>query len=582
MEHRLKNWAALVVAVTVVAAGCSSSGKPSETKESTDAAAPSTGSAAPSAGSSLVRIKDKGVTPEGGTVHVLQDFDFTSLDPANNYETESQGVGRLIYRTLTFAKDTPGEELSIQPDLAESLGTPSDGGRTWTYTLREGLKYDDGQPITAQDVKYGVMRSFDREVFPDGATWMPDLFENDTGFESPYTTPDKDLTSVETPDDKTLVFHFNGPQSDADWIMSMPYTAPVPKAADTKEAYGDRPVSSGPYTIEDYRRDTSLSLVRNPNWDAATDPNRPAHPDRFQFDLTADTASERLIKNEGNDTFAVPGSSILAVKEFAKLEDPAIKPRFINGPGPCVEYLAMNTQRLKDPDVRRAIALAIDRQSIHALYGGDIQSSVANSLIPSDLPGFVAPDLSLAPAGNPDEAKKLLTGKSVPPLRLVVSDEVGESAKAEFAQIQSDLKAVGLDVVIDPHPDEELPALVDGADGWDLASTGSWCFDWPTATTVVLPLMGPNADGTSWGPSNFSKYFDPKYSDPLQELKSSPEDSVAVAKRAVDIANEIQTTAWPYLPTLHSNAPEVVGANVTNVGISPLLGLVDLNTLAVK
>lgn len=581
MEHRLKSWVAFAVAVTVLS-GCSSNGEPTGKPDSTGAAAPSsTGTAAPSGGSSMVRIKDKGVTAKGGTVYVLQDFDFTSLDPANNYETGSQAVGRLIYRTLTFAKDTPGEELSVQPDLAESLGTPSDGGRTWTYTLREGLKYEDGKPITAQDVKYGVERSFDREIFPHGATWMPDLLENETGFESPYATPAKDLTSVETPDDRTLVFHFSGPQSDADWIMSLPYTAPVPKAADTKEAYGDRPVASGPYKIEDYRRDTSLSLVRNPNWDPATDPNRPAYPDRFQIELNADTASERLIKSEGNDTFAVPGGATLAIEEFARLEDPAIKPRFVNGPTPCVENLTMNTQTLKDPDVRRAIALAIDRQSLHTLWGGDLQSSVVASLIPSDLPGFVAPDLSLAPAGNPNEAKKLLAGKSVPPLRLPVSDSPSDSGQAEIDQIQSNLKTIGLKVVIDPKSDEEFATLVGGVDGWDLG-TGSWCPDWPTATTVVLPLMGPNADGTSWGPHNFAKYFDPKYSDPLQELKSSPEDSGAVAKRAVDIANEIQTTAWPYLPTLQPNAPEVVGANVTNVGISPLLGQVDLNTLAVK
>ena len=79
----------------------------------------------------------------------------------------SEDVGRLIYRSLTFAKDTPGEDLSIQPDLAESLGTSSDDGRTWTYRLREGLKYEDGLPITAQDVKYGVMRSFESDVFTD-------------------------------------------------------------------------------------------------------------------------------------------------------------------------------------------------------------------------------------------------------------------------------------------------------------------------------------------------------------------------------------------------------------------------------
>ena len=94
--------------------------------------------------------------------------------------------------------------------------------------------------------------------------------------------------------------------------------------------------------------------------------------------------------------------------------------------------------------------------------------------------------------------------------------------------------------------------------------------------------MGPNDDGTTWGSSNPAMYFDPTLSDQLQDLKSSTEDSATTAKKFVDIANEIQTTAWPVLPILHNNSPEVVGANVTNVGISPLLSQVDLNTLAVK
>ena len=72
----------------------------------------------------MLRIKDKGVTAKGGTVYVLQAYDFDSLDPANNYRTNGQEVGRLIYRTLTFIKDTPGEAPSIQPDLAESSGHP--------------------------------------------------------------------------------------------------------------------------------------------------------------------------------------------------------------------------------------------------------------------------------------------------------------------------------------------------------------------------------------------------------------------------------------------------------------------------
>ena len=60
---------------------------------------------------------------------------------------------------------------------------------------------------------------------------------------------------------------------------------------------------------------------------------------------------------------------MLTANNYAKLDDPAVKPRFINGPGPCVNYIAMNTQKIKDPDVRHAIALAIDRQGIQTIVG---------------------------------------------------------------------------------------------------------------------------------------------------------------------------------------------------------------------
>jgi peptide/nickel transport system substrate-binding protein len=577
MKQRLKSLAVVIVTAALTAAGCSPNDKPSGGPEAS-------GTGTQSAESSVLRIKDKGVTAKGGTVYVLQDGDFKSLDPANNYRTNAQEVGRLIYRTLTFIHDTPGEDPSIQPDLAETLGTPSDDRRTWTYRLRAGLKYEDGRPITAQDVKYGVMRSFDSDVFPLGATWMKDLLDNDAGFESPYATPEKDLSSVETPDDRTLIFHFSGSQSDADWIMSMPYTAPVPKDKDTKQAYSNRPVASGPYKIENYQLGTALSLVRNENWDPATDPNRPAYPDRFQFELNVDkaAASERLIKSDGNDAFAVPLDGILLVSDFARAQEPALKPRFVNGPGPCVDYITMNTQTIKDPDVRHAIALAIDRQSIQSAYGGDVYGSVADSVIPPGVPRYVAADLALKPGGDPDGAKKLLEGKSVPPLHIAVSDVPGAATSKETTQIETNLKAAGFEVVVDPHSDEDLSALVEGVEGWDIDPSGGWCFDWPTAASVVLPLMGPNDDGTTWGSSNPGKYFDPKFSDQLQDLRSSTEDSATTAKKFVDIANEIQTTAWPFLPTLHANDPEVVGANVTNVGISPYLSQVDLNTLAVK
>ena len=137
-------------------------------------------------------------------------------------------------------------------------------------------------------------------------------------------------------------------------------------------------------------------------------------------------------------------------------------------------------------------------------------------------------------------------------------------------------------MVIEPRPDEEQYAILDSDESPELADVTGWCFDWPTAMSVVVPVLGPNDDGTSWGSNNSSKYFDPKFSDQLQALKSSSDSADAINQKMISVANEIQTTDWPLVPTYSVNTPEIVGTNVTNVGVSPVFGDIDLNTLAVK
>ena len=570
MTFQSRRWALVAATTALIVAGCGQSDEP----ESAD-------TAPPKPADSIVRIKDKGVIAKGGTVDVLNSVDWVSLDPANNYSVEPSEIGRLIYRTLTFIKDTPGEELSVQPDLAESLGTSSDGGKTWTYKLREGLKYEDGKPITAADVKYGVQRSFAQDVYDEGATYMVDLLENETEYAGPYTTPEKDLTSVETPDDRTLVFHFKGPQPDADWILSQLYTAPVPKAADTKEAYADRPVSSGPYKIEKYTPEESLVLVRNDQWDAAADPNRPANPDRFQFfSGTPEDTTKRLLAAEGADATAVALSSSMSGPDASKLEEPSVEPRFINGPGPCVDYVAMNTQKITDPDVRHAVALAIDRQRIQSEYGGDLFGSIADSFIPPSVVAFEAPDLGLKPQGDVEAAKKLLAGKTVAPLHLALTDDAVLYGRVSDV-IKNNLKAVGIEVVVDRIQADDYSAVIEG-DNPPAISLEGWCADWPTPAAVVPAVLGPDPDGTTYGSNNITRYYDPATAKEMQDLMSSTEPASVVNTKMVELANKIQTTAWPLLPTILNNTPQAVGANLTNAGISPLFGVFDLNTVAVK
>ena len=89
-----------------------------------------------------------------------------------------------------------------------------------------------------------------------------------------------DTKAIETPDDLTIVFHLKQPFGGFDYFAMLPATVPVPEAKDTGVKYKEHVISSGPYMFESYEAGKGFTLVRNPNWDQATDPNRKALPDR--------------------------------------------------------------------------------------------------------------------------------------------------------------------------------------------------------------------------------------------------------------------------------------------------------------
>jgi peptide/nickel transport system substrate-binding protein len=162
--------------------------------------------------------------------------------------------GRLIYRTLTFVDDTPGQKLQIKPDLAESLGKPSADKKTWTYKLRSGLKFEDGSPITSKDIKYGVERSFATDIYKDGATYLTDLLANPKRLRRSVQEPNKDLSVRANPGRQHDRVHSTRRPARLGLDPGAVLHAPVPKAKDDKQNYDFHPVSSGPYKISSYTR----------------------------------------------------------------------------------------------------------------------------------------------------------------------------------------------------------------------------------------------------------------------------------------------------------------------------------------
>jgi len=221
---------------------------------------------------------------KGGTVTVYHVNDVEHLDPARNFVTDSNMIGKLIGRTLTeFRYDAKAKKIILEPDLAKEWKSSADL-KTWTFTLKDNLKYEDGSPILAKDIKYNAERSFSPDL-SEGAPYAKEYLDC-PGYKNPYVAGNnggKGCTAITVPDDKTIEFKLNRPVADFAGTASMKIFGPVPQAKDTKTQYDNRPLSSGPYKIETYTRKKTLVLVRNDQWDPKSDTVRTALPDKFIF-----------------------------------------------------------------------------------------------------------------------------------------------------------------------------------------------------------------------------------------------------------------------------------------------------------
>ena len=143
-------------------------------------------------------------TPKkGGTVYMLQNADFSYLDPARGWDGGVNAFYRLLYRGLTMQNAGDAKDPNaIVPDLAESLGTPSEDGLTWTYKLKDDLKFDDGTPITSAEVKFGISRAWDPQI-GIGSPYLKAVIDAPGDYQGPYVSGD--IPTIETPDANTIV-----------------------------------------------------------------------------------------------------------------------------------------------------------------------------------------------------------------------------------------------------------------------------------------------------------------------------------------------------------------------------------------
>lgn len=498
---------------------------------------------------------------KGGTLNILTAATEINLDPAKSQNLAITTLG-LVERRLTTWDISAGGPAKVVPDLATDTGRASEDGKTWTFTLKDGVKYDDGSPVTTADVKYGLERSFAPEL-SGGLGYHKALLVGGEGYKGPYAG--KTLDSIETPDAKTIIFKLNKAYGDWPWIASMPAFAPVPAARDTDpQQYAAKVAATGPYQLDSYQQGVALKLKRNPNWSADTDNVRVGAADSVVFKLNQDTtvAAQKLIADSGEDKNAF-GAGFVPPAQLAQVQNnPAAKSRLATSQAGALAYLAINTQRLTDLKLRQAIQYATDKKAFQTAVGGEIGGAFASTLITPGIPG--RQDYNLYPAdssGDVDKAKDLLkqsgfdTSKS---LTFVVGSDAPALSQAQA--IQQGLDRIGLKITLKPLDKNALTDATTGNSGdYDLA-LGSWQPDFPGANANIQPLFASSEIGN--GGYNISRYSNPEI-DQLIVTATGEVDQSKAGDLWAQIDKRIAQDS-PVVPLVYTKNSFLRGSNVQN------------------
>ncbi|WP_328463144.1 ABC transporter substrate-binding protein [Actinoplanes sp. NBC_00393] len=398
---------------------------------------------------------------KGGTIRLANEGDWDSLDPGETYYGYSWNFLRLYGRGLLMFKPVPGAEgNTLTPDLAEGMGTPSDGGKTWTYKIRSGIKFEDGTPVTSKDVKYAVLRSTDKQTFPNGPAYFEGFLNLPEGYKGPYKSKGVNTDSaITTPDDQTIVFHLKTAFGGFDYLAALPQTVPVPEAKDTGAKYKEKVIATGPYKFETNNLGKNFKLVRNDQWDPATDPNRKALPDAYdvQLNVNADDIDNRLLS--GDLDVHVTGTGVQPAALGRVVGDPTLKAQTDNPTLARLWYTSINptVAPLDNIDCRKAVEYAADKVGYQTAYGGPLAGGdIATTILPPMIPGYQKFDLypSADGTGDVNKAKEHLTACGQPNgFETNISyraERPKEKATAEA--LQQSLARVGIKLTLKPFP----------------------------------------------------------------------------------------------------------------------------------
>ena len=506
---------------------------------------------------------------KGGILRLLATSSAGTIDPQINYEGEFWQVFANVYDGLVAFKKVAGPNgNTIVADLAESVPTPQGGGRTFTFTLRRGVRFSDGRPVTLAD----VVASFQR-IFKISGPTSGSFYGVIAGADACLKTPGSCTLAggvVADPAANTVTFHLTRPDPEFFDKLALPFASVLP--ADTPpHDVGTQPVAgTGPYMITSYQPNNHLRMVRNPafrEWSVEAQPA--GYPDEIRYDFGLEPEAEVTEVENGQADWMGNRPPLDRLGEIGRryAKQVHIDPLF------SLSYLAMNT-RLPPFDnlaARQAVNFALDRRAIVNLTGGPALGAPTCQILPAGFPGYAPYCPYTTNPGTkwaaPDMAKALAlvkqSGTAGQKVTLIVPDT--PMARDVGVYVQSVLRRLGWDAALKAISGNiEFSYIQNSGNKVQISSTG-WNQDYPAASDFLNVLFGcgslhPGSDSSI----NISEFCDPKIDAEMHLAMTKQITDSAEANRMWAAIDREITDLAPVAPMMNNKELDFVSARVGN------------------
>jgi peptide/nickel transport system substrate-binding protein len=543
-RHPLRWSAAALVAIALTVAGCGSS-----SSSSPSAASSATGKA-------------------GGTFTILANSSFGVADPAQNYTLQEW---QLLIDThdglTTFAKQNGVAGTKIVPDLATSIPLPTNGGKTYVFHIRHGIKFSNGQTLTPS----AFVTTFERQFTVPG----PTTFYSDIVGASACSTKGCNLSKGVIANDSayTLTINLTGPDPELMDQLALPFAFAVPPDTSLKLLGNSVPPGTGPYMWKSYNPNTAAVLVRNPyfkQWSKAAQPAGYPNEITEKYGLQVSDEVTEVMNGEANEVF--DGDQIPS-DQLTQLNSPKFSSQVHVNTLTADWYMALNTRTppFNNVKARQAINYAANRTAYVKIAGGPSLAVPACQILPPNFPSYVAycpytmGSQTVWSGPNLAKAKQLVQQSGTSGMKVVVDGTNDQVGKALAEQMVSDLDSIGYKATAQLlSMAVQYPFVQNSANSskWNVGWS-AWYQDYPAPSDFLNVLLGcntihPNSDASP----NIAAYCDKATQSQINQAESEEATNPSGAAKLWTQIDHEDTNAAPWVDLYNPKQIDFLSSDV--------------------